>query len=160
MKPIGLLLFVGLVGCSSHHDAGLPADALAALARPERVTLYALEPTASATRTDPTLDGLLVLGKADLPPSRTATAIAAFQRAIATPTRDAEACFDPRHALRIVSKGHTFDFLLCFECHALEVYRDGAPYAGATASGSPRALNALLRALRLPVSKTGPDEGH
>jgi hypothetical protein len=35
------------------------------------------------------------------------------------------ACFIPRHGIRVIDSGHTIDLILCFECKNIEVYLDG-----------------------------------
>lgn len=35
------------------------------------------------------------------------------------------ACFDPRHGISVAIDGATIDFLICYECLSMEVYRNG-----------------------------------
>jgi hypothetical protein len=36
-------------------------------------------------------------------------------------------CFCPRHAIRAVERGRTFEYLVCFQCHDFAEYIDGKP---------------------------------
>lgn len=63
-------------------------------------------------------------------------------------------CFDPRHALRVTSRGHRFEFLLCYACHQMAIYRDGKEIATLGIAGSSKPMNALLAAAKLPISKS------
>ena len=64
------------------------------------------------------------------------------------------ACFDPRHALHVTSRGHKFEFLLCYACHQMAVYRDGKRIGTLGIAGSAKPMNALLAAAKLPISKS------
>ncbi len=46
--------------------------------------------------------------------------------------------------LRVTANTHQYDFLLCYQCQRMEVYRDGVRIVSRNAKGSPAALNALL----------------
>lgn len=60
-------------------------------------------------------------------------------------------CFDPRHALRIKDHGHQYDFIICFACYQVYVFRDGRYAATGYLVGSPEPYNRLLRAARVPL---------
>jgi hypothetical protein len=133
----------------------LPAEALSALHAPDSVVLYALEPWDDGR---PQLHGYKVLGKATLDGEQRAAALAEFETSVARWDGAVGACFDPHHALRVEHEGHTYDFLLCYLCQSMQVYRDGKEFAGVGATGSAEPLNALLRAKGLPLPHYYSDE--
>ncbi len=38
----------------------------------------------------------------------------------------ASMCFNPRHVISIETDDASFDFLICFECHKIKIYKDHA----------------------------------
>lgn len=61
--------------------------------------------------------------------------------------------FEPRHALRISSGGHAYDFLFCYECHELDVYKDDKLLDNYGATGSPKFLNNMLTKANVSVAR-------
>lgn len=49
------------------------------------------------------------------------------------------ACFNPRHAIRVRHGSQVTDFVICFECRQVEVFRDGKQIAFFLTSASPQA---------------------
>lgn len=134
----------------------LPQDAANALHSSKKVILYSLEPSATPAKNDNKLEGFKVLGQIILTDKQAATAITAFESAILKNRRNAIIfCFDPRHAIRVDFNGHAYDFLLCYACGYLYVYCDGKTIADLDAGGSPEVLNVLLKAAKIPLSKSG-----
>jgi hypothetical protein len=63
-------------------------------------------------------------------------------------------CFAPRHRIRIVRDGKTYDVTICFECGAVETYVDGElnrNYAVAVGGSPEPILNAFLVAAKIPI---------
>jgi hypothetical protein len=118
--------------------------------------LFSLEPEDRPHSTSGTLQGFKILGKANLTRSQAQLAANAFLKAAKDWDGMSADCFNPRVALRILSQGHTFDFLLCYECQELDVYEDGKIMVSLGASGSPKILNSILAAAHVPLSKSGP----
>ncbi|MFT3807095.1 hypothetical protein [Arenimonas sp.] len=135
----------------------LPAQVAAVLRTATVVQIYSLEPVPMPNRpsSGERWYGYEVLGKTMLDADSSKLAIEAFEKAVANWDGMIAGCFDPRHALRIEAEGHTWDFLLCYDCHQLEVFRDGKHLDGVGAAGSPEALNELMLAKGLVLSKTG-----
>ncbi len=132
----------------------LPPEAEQALRAPDKVTLYSLEPWDEPTSSDKTLRDVKILGQTELDGKRRATAIAEFKSAVANWDGMIAMCFDPRHALRVTAQGHTYDFLLCYECHQFYIYKDEDLLTTLGAAGSPKVLNGLLSAAKIPLSKS------
>jgi len=136
----------------------LPDEALQVLRAPSSATFYSLEPWERPKPEDKTLHGYKILGQTPLEPKQEQVVATAFQKAVGDWDGMIAACFDPRHALRISSGGHTYDFLLCYNCHQLYVYKDDKVLASVGAAGSPKFLNSLLTAAHVAVSQTDTEE--
>ena len=159
MKFIISALLLLICGCAfnSTRENKLPAEAAAAFHAPDNVVLYSLEPWSQPTTSDATLQNVKILGQTTLDAKQAVIAIAAFEAAIpprVSRTAAHALCFDPRHALEVTAHGQTYDFLLCYACGYLYVYRGDENIAMLDARGSPDVLNALLTAAKVPLSKS------
>lgn len=164
-----LLIAIALLAFAWPYSAFADGEAVQALAHPGRVTIYSLEPMIRPAPAGRALDKFTVLGDAPLVGAEVSEAINAFRDAIAHPITISDgqgheevvvaACFEPRHAISVQSGGHTFDYIICYTCGSLEVFRDGKFYSDVLAGGSPALLNAMLNAKNLPLAASG-REGH
>ncbi|HWB61576.1 MAG TPA: hypothetical protein VG733_18985, partial [Chthoniobacteraceae bacterium] len=93
-----------------------------------------------------------VLGKMALDAKQSAVAIRAFEDAVVNWQGLKADCFEPRHGLRIVSGKHVYDFVLCYACGRLCVYRDKDVILDLGVKGSPKVLNALLVTKKIPLA--------
>jgi hypothetical protein len=138
------------------EDNKLPSEAADALHASSKVILYSLEPWNLATTNDITLHRYKILGQVTLDGKEAATAITAFESSISKRKHFFHAaCFDPRHALRVTVNGQTYDFLLCYACGYLYVYHGDKVIVMLDSGGSPKVLNSLLTAAKIPLSKSG-----
>jgi hypothetical protein len=130
----------------------LPDEEAQVLNHPGEVTLYSLEPPNALPPQGPTLHGYVILGKIKLSAKEAQIATKALRSAIEGWNGYSVNCFDPRHGLSVFSAGQTFDFVFCYECEGLQVYKDDKPVCSLSISGSPDTLNGLLREhhIRLP----------
>lgn len=161
MKPwlAFVLLFIIALSCEARSKNILPPSAAKALSAPTEVVLYSLEPQDRADSSEPQLHHFKILGQTELDPERTAAAINEFKAAISNWDGIMAMCFDPRQAIRIAANNHTYDFLLCYECHRLYVYQDDKLLRSLGAAGSPDILNGLLKSAGIPLAKTeSPEE--
>ncbi len=135
----------------------LPAEVAAALHSAAKGTLYSLEPTQKPVAGDAVLHGYKVLGQMELDPRQAAIAVRAFEDAMALGDQTgASLCMiAPRHALSFVADGHVYDFLLCFQCDQLAVYKDNQQVAFMNVGGSSEVLNNLLTSAKVPLSQSG-----
>ncbi len=57
-------------------------------------------------------------------------------------------CFSPRHGLRVVKEGVTYDLLICYECMSVALYEGGKEagqiYMAGPGAPKPTVLNAIL----------------
>jgi hypothetical protein len=62
-------------------------------------------------------------------------------------------CFDPRHAIRVTSKGKAVDCLVCFECYQMRVYVADEIVGNLPIFPSPEALlDAVLKDANVPLA--------
>lgn len=135
----------------------IPSEVANVLHNATKGTLYSLEPTQKPTAGEKAFHNYKVLGQMNLDPKQAATAVKAFEDAIAHGMKNGMSLclISPRHALSVVADGHTYDFLLCFQCGQLEVLKDDKEIAFVNAGGTSEVLNNLLTAGKVPLSQTG-----
>lgn len=150
MKRLFLMLTAVLAACGSSNR--LPDDAVDALRSAQAGVLYSLEPWSEPELPGPKLEGFAVLGKTELTGKAFLSAVNEFETAVVESNGETAACFDPRHALEVVSKGRRYRLLLCYACQQMAIFRDGERIAMLSASGSAKTLNGLLTAVNVPVS--------
>lgn len=119
------------------------SEVLAALAAPESVTLFALDPEGG----DETgFHGQSILATATPDEAAGKAAASSLRSALLDGSRNSfKNCFSPRHGLRVRHGGHVFDFLVCFQCDKAFAYRDDAFLSSITLWGSPEILDRLLK---------------
>lgn len=152
---LALWMLASSVAFASGRPNALPTEADQALHSGGPAVIYSLEPWVAPDRKVALrLQGYEILGQSELSDAQRQIAVGAFDSALAEWDGAIAACFDPRHALRIRFKGHAYDFLLCYSCQQMEVFRDGERLGGAGTAGSPTVLNELMKGLRLPLSQS------
>ena len=152
-----IAIILGLAAAEASAREALTPEAAQVLHSARSAELYSLEPY-----TDPDdakvrrLEGYAILGHTRITTSQSAAAVLEIERSIAAWEDGPIAlCFDPRHALRVRAEGHTYDFLVCYACEEMQVYKDGALVAFTHVRGSPSVLNAMLRKGNVPLSRSG-----
>jgi hypothetical protein len=143
-----LLLGIVLVGCAR---VPIPiADA------PEQLTLYSIDGRddipARRPKTAESFLGYHVLGKVDVTDAEQRKQIMrAVRLGIARSDGRVAKCFWPRHALRAVSNGTTFDYVICFECYQIQHHLDGQFKTAPTTRQPQAVLNKHLTEAGVPV---------
>ena len=135
----------------------LPKELSAALDAAQDVTLYSLQPQGGPDLPGWDFHGQHILGRTELHKDEAKGAIAALKDAVMRGV--AHATFEitpvPRQALRLVSGGHTYDILICYECRQLELFDNDHPMEfNGLIRGKPDALNALLAEAGIPLADT------
>lgn len=159
---ISLLVSLRVLVPLSLFSKKIPSDVRAALQNPEHAVLYSIDPyirrkygddnkLLPEPRPGEVFHDHTVLGTLELDGKKASRAAGAFQYSLTWPDVSEFMCFDPRHGLRVTSGGHVYDFLLCYECRQIVVFRDGVGVGSRTASGSPQTLNALLTEANVPL---------
>ena len=156
MKVLVFSLFlIGIVSVQAAPSSvnALSDEAARVLGSPHSTTLYSIEPAERLKSGDKVLHGFKVLGQTNLDSKHAQLAANAFQKAVTNWDDVTYECFEPRHALRISSRSHTYDFLLCYQCHELDVYKDDKLLDNYGAAGSPKFLNSMLTEANVPLAR-------
>jgi TPR repeat protein len=157
VRHVALVAIFGTItGCGvAPAPPTLPEEVLKALNSHSSITLYSLQPWGGPDLPEWDFHGHHQNGHVELKPPQAKQAIAAVNDAISKGVAGLESLclINPRHALRIISSGNTYDILICYECGQLEIYRNGQPLPFSGSIGSkPDALNRLLRQERIPLA--------
>ncbi|HEX4792388.1 MAG TPA: hypothetical protein VH370_01265 [Humisphaera sp.] len=68
-----------------------------------------------------------------------------------------KACFNPRHGIRVTHSGVVTDYVVCFECLQIEVWRNDKMVAHMLTNSSPEPLfDAILREAGVPLAPKTP----
>jgi hypothetical protein len=94
-----------------------------------------------------------ILGRAQLSPRQAAVAFRDI-RAITGKNegKKPDACFYPRHGIRIEKDGHVHDFSICYSCGRYKLYRDGSTVAYYGLEGKADTMNKILHSRNLPLA--------
>lgn len=153
-RSLLLILGLGLSSLAEARENVLPKEAAQALRAPEKATLYSLEPGDRVRPGDDSFARWKAYGHVELNAEQMAPAAHVFQDAVTQWGGSSASCFEPRHALRVSSAGHVYEFIICFECQSMNVIKDHEWYTSVGASGSTELLNAILRAAGIQLSLT------
>jgi hypothetical protein len=156
---IFLISFMTL-GCSrsqvgdiaQHKPNRLPPRLERAISNMQDAELVSLEPWADPSFPGQRLGGRLVLGATRLSSSDRRIAVSEVKEDIAAWSGAGAACFDPRHAVRGESSGHTYAVLICYSCQEAIVLEDGREVASVGVTGDAAAFNKILAAANVPIS--------
>jgi hypothetical protein len=121
----GLFLASENLGASPVNAERISAEISAA----NEVVIYSLEPGNAAKREDKgACVGLCYYGWAVLGQTRISLRslpVRQIKSWLDKPESDEQSlCFEPRHGVRIVTATSVIDFVVCFECDAVEIYVD------------------------------------
>jgi TPR repeat protein len=160
LAAAGLLVGIpslGYVFMFVRHPAPpkLPEEVLKALDSPSSITLYSIQPWGGPDLPEWAFHEHHQNGHVELNHEQARRAIAALNDAISKGVAGLESLclINPRHALRVVSSGITYDILICYECGQLELYKNDQPLHFSGSIGSkPDALNRLLQQEGIPLA--------
>jgi hypothetical protein len=156
-----LLILTAIIWVGINPPHFSPASSKA-LQSATNVVLYSLDPSfwgpkaiAKATGKEEIFHDHEVLGKVNLTGEKGLTAAHAILDAVSSDEkrwqfiisteRFKNCAFSPRHGLTVISNGQSYDYLMCYDCGDLVVYRDGKITDSVNAeNGSPKILNQLL----------------
>ena len=148
-----LALAMSLVGCEQDNPAeSLPDAARTALYDGENLELLTLDPNPRSEKTDGVFHGYNILGKAAIDDTETRDKLLrAFSRGVSENEAEKAGCFDPRHGIRVVYAGKTYDFVVCFQCLQARWYVDAQKQETMLLSDSPRdVFNEVAKNHKLP----------
>lgn len=143
---VGMGGILGAVGCQKMPER--PPDAL---------TLYALDPYSKFSGKPPTAElfhDYDILGASEIKErDRRAELMWALQRSIDESTGDRAECFNPRHGLRVTNRGVIREYVICFECASMVMYREGGVGSATISDYGAPIFNRFLKEEGLPVPK-------
>jgi hypothetical protein len=169
MKTVAILGTTFLLAIATHASAAKNEIEIAqAIAHANSAILISLEPGENGSWDSEgecaghCYFGWPVLGQTDAEPIVGNSIRKELSAWVAAPEPDAVAlCFNPRHGVRVQADGHTYDFLVCFECEQAQVFKDSNPDPIATLyySGSQSDWDALLSAAKVPLAAPVESDG-
>lgn len=152
MRPFAAIVGVvacSLVGCA--RSAQTPDYASA-----DRFTLYSIDGNAPADDGDGDDDshfhGYPILGQVDLEGADRQALITALYEGIAASDGTAAACFIPRHALHVVKGDRVTDYVICFQCLAINIYTGGRLEREQTTDTPRPVFNRYLEQAGIPLA--------
>jgi hypothetical protein len=150
-----LLILIAVTNIPLHASTPkvLPRDVLQVLNSADTAILYSLDPTIRSGTNKQTLYNFKILGQMHVDAKQMPVVADTFKNAVANFKGIAPNCFDPHHDLRIVSGGHIYDFLVCFKCSALVIYKDKKVTVSLGITSSPDVLDNLLKGSNIPLSR-------
>lgn len=128
---------------------GMPGAAWDALTTADQLELYSLKPDDIAGN----LDRFTVLGKTTVSNSQQRVKLRdALQSGVRQSDGTMYRCFNPRHGIRVTKNGVVTDFVICFECGRVQVWRGDQRLAYFAVTKSPQpAFDAVLNAAGVPL---------
>jgi hypothetical protein len=135
-------------------EGKLPADVGKALEEADRLELYSLDPSKPAAETDKdAFHGYKVLGKTTVKADARKDLVAAVLKGVADSDGSMADCFEPRHGVRAVRDGKTYDLVICFHCLQIEAYAGDKKLPTTPTARSPEpALDGLLKDAGVPLA--------
>jgi hypothetical protein len=105
-------------------DNPIPDEFRKALDKAKALELYSLDPSAPVKKGDAAFHGWKVLGKTEVKKKTLAKLVTAFKKGAEEADQKVNAgCFRPRHGIRVRLDSKSYDFVVCFECVAVMLYK-------------------------------------
>jgi hypothetical protein len=139
-----LLVLAALAATAWLRWHGMPRVAMRALTNADQYELLSLQPRASGIMGSgdaPMFCGQQLLGRIGVTdPAVRLKLNDALQRGVReiSDPNQVKACFNPRHGIRVTRSGVTTNFVICFECRQVQVWRGGTEIASFLTSASPQ----------------------
>ena len=163
MKTLIALLcsLTAAIAATPVEPNNLPDEAVAALKTGTKFLLFSLEPEidrdilAPKPKPEESHHGFKILGSTELVDATSrSSAVAAITDAVRDFNGVLAKCFEPRHSVRVIAdNGTTYDFVACFQCHQIYVYRGKERIDTAGMTGSQKRLDDLLVKAKVPLAK-------
>lgn len=156
MRTYAAIAFLLLVGCSTNHSSPELQDALRAA---KLLELHSLDPLPHQSGGGSTFQNWTDLGQTDVSATAVrARLLDALDAGIAENDGVANKCFDPRHGLRAIHNGKTYDVVICFHCFQVQWYIDDVRQPDFLLTGSPQPVfDTILRDAGVPLPPSAPD---
>ncbi len=161
LATLFLLLALVVAGIMHQRLLAIWFDSVVTVPVPERLTLLSIDGTHGPGKAPPNAEQFHeypVLGKLEITEAEQRKAImTAIERGIWTAKYGrGGGCFWPRHGIRIERDGELLDYVICFQCHNLEVYSGSVQdHGAATTENAKGLLNRLLVDAGIPLAPEG-----
>jgi len=153
-RLLGVLLVVAVVAAGVYFIYFMRRNWEHALANANDFKLLSIDPDHNSGGDSPRIMGFKILGETEVTfPSERAAIVGEFKKAVANFDNVVASCFDPRHDIRFVFNGKTYDILICFECRSYVVLCDGKHLSGGGVKGTPVVMNEILKKANVPLPK-------
>jgi hypothetical protein len=134
-----------------------PGTELRPLDNADSFELFSLDPSMRgwpATPGQRIFNGYRVLGSTIVTDSQTRSDIsAALKAGIRASDGNEAACFEPRHGIRVTQANTVTDYIICFECKVVEVWRDEKRITSLPTTRSPQpVLDRVLQTAGVPLA--------
>ena len=157
-----LLVLASLAGVAWLRWRGMPRAAMRALTDADQYELLSLQPY-MGTITSPEAPRFYdheIIGRTLISdPAVRAKLNDALERGvreIEDPNR-VRACFNPRHGIRVTRAGLVTDFVICFECRQIHVWRGDTLIASIPTSSSPQSVfDEVFQRAGVPLAPKAP----
>ncbi|HZK80060.1 MAG TPA: hypothetical protein VFC46_03315 [Humisphaera sp.] len=131
-----------------------PRAAIDALDDADRYELLSLDPDRSDSPSSDDFHGHHVLARLVVVDIAVQRQLNAALRAGIDSKQTMAACFNPRHGIRVTRAAQTTDFVICFECSQVKVWRGDRQVAYLATSSSPQAtFDGVLLKANVPLAK-------
>jgi len=127
-------------------------------AQGSKITLYSIEPYSINAKDMNQMYGYPVLGSVDLSHSDSERMLEILADGVwkwrwrNSILRSEVACFNPRHIVRIQTQNDMFDYVICFQCEGIEVYRNGIQHSYAGVLAKQREFDNVLVRSNVPLA--------
>ncbi|MDB5298582.1 MAG: hypothetical protein JWO87_245 [Phycisphaerales bacterium] len=148
---VGVALALGLAWLRWH---GMPLVAARALADADQYEVLSLRPYPWK----PDFYNHEILGRMTVTDTTIRQRLnAALQSGVRESDGTRMACFNPRHGIRVTRAGETTDFVICFECRQVQVWRGGKKITFFLTSASPQPVfDEVLQKANVPLAPKEP----
>lgn len=148
---------VAALGCNwtiTPPGPPMPAPAAAALDGAETFELLSLSPEALKEPPEDAFQRWKVLGSTTVTdPAVRTRLITAFKQGVQASDGTVAGCFNPRHGIRVTTKGVTTEFVICFECLQVQVNSGGTGSSFLTTASPQVVFNEVLDAAGVPRAR-------
>ena len=151
---VGVVALVAAGAFAYLRSHGMPRAAWNALNDADQYEMLSLHPSLSK----PEYHGHEILGQTIITDSATRERLnEAFQSGARANDGTMMACFNPRHGIRVTHAGVTTDFVVCFECRQVQVWRGNQKVAFFLVSDSPQPVfDNVLKSAGVPLAPREP----
>ncbi len=128
MRLLATLSLLAVIGCSPDNseniDVSIPADAMTVLQKGTKFELLSLEPNESTEREAEGFHGYIELGSTFPNQAERERLTESLSASVSEHNGSVDACFIPRHGIRVRYGGKRHDFVICFQCSEIRWYID------------------------------------